>query len=471
MKILFIYRNEFVEPLGIMTLSSFLKQHGRDCYFIDIKFEKNFIKELEKISPDIIAYSVTTGKHKFYQKLNQELKKKFKFFALFGGPHCTFFPEFIYKEGVDAICRGEGEFAFLELVDGLEKGNDITKIKNLWVKINSEVYKNEVRDLIEDLDALPFPDRELINKYNHYRKTWIRFALSGRGCPYRCTYCFNSSYNKIYQGKGRIIRKRSVGNVIKELKFIKDTYWPKRFHFMDDTFNLDYKWLLEFCDAYKKEINIPLLAIIRLNLVNEGIVRALKDAVCITAVSSIESGNEYMRNVILKRGISEKQIIDANRLLRKYGIRRVMQNIVGLPDETLDMAFETLALNIKCKPTYSLVSIFQPYPMTELSEYSKQRGYFSGDVNLFDESLHNISVMKIKDIEKMERLHHLFSLTVAFPILLPLTKILIRLPLSRIYLFFWKLHRSYSYFFRLKFIDLPQLFIREKSLVSKADTY
>ena len=224
MKILFIYKCEFEEPLGIMYLSSFLKKHGHECYFLDLKFEKRFIEEVQKISPDIIGYSITTGKHKFYQKLNLELKKKLHFFSLFGGPHATFFPEFIYKQGVDAVCRGEGEFPFLELADSFEKGKDITKIKNIWVKVNGKVYKNEVRDLISDLDILPFSDRELLNKYAHYKKMHRRFILTGRGCPYNCTFCFNHSYKKLYKNKGKIIRKRSIGNVIEELKLIIKTF-------------------------------------------------------------------------------------------------------------------------------------------------------------------------------------------------------------------------------------------------------
>ena len=461
MRILFVYKYEFVEPLGIMYLSSFLKEHGHNCYFIDIKFEKNFIKELQKISPDIIAYSITTGKHKFYLKLNQELKKKFKFFSFFGGPHCTFFPEFIYEKGVDAICRGEGEFPFLELLDNLEKEKEITKIKNLWVKINNKVYKNEVRNLIEDLDSLPFPDRELINQYKHYKKMHRRFILTGRGCPYKCPYCFNHSYNKLYQNKGKIIRKRSIDNVIKELKFIKKAYSPRRFRFIEDIFILDYKWTLDFCHVYKKEINIPFTANLRIDLVNEEIIKALKNAGCITVEAAIESGNEHIRNNVLKRGISEKQIIEANNLFHKYGLTTFVQNMIGLPDETLDMAFETIALNIKCKPSYSWVSIFQPYPRTELCEFSKEREYFNGDIDSFEESFFHRSVMKIKDIKKMERLHHLFSLVVAFPILTSLIKILIKLPLNRFYLFLWHLHRAWCYFFKVRFIDLSELFIRE----------
>lgn len=461
MKILFVFKYEFYEPLGMMTLSSLLKKHGHESSFIDIKFEKNPAEEIKKISPDIIAYSVTTGKNKFYQELNREFKSKFDFFSFFGGPHCTFFPEFVYEEGVDAICRGEGEFPFLELVDGLEKKQDITGIKNLWVKINSKVYKNEVRNLIDDLDILPFSDRELINKYKHYKKMHSRSVMTGRGCPYRCTYCFNHSYNKIYKNKGRVVRKRSIENVIKELKFIKETYTPRKFQFWDDTFNIDNKWTIDFCDAYKKEIDIPFTITPRVNLVNEEIVKALKNAGCITVGTSIESGNEHLRNKILKRGISGKQTIDACNLFNKYGINILMGNIIGLPDETLDMAFETMVFNVKCKPSYSWISIFQPFPRTELSDYSIERGYFDGNFDSLDGSFYNKSVMKIRDIRKMERLHHLFSLGVAFPILIPFIKILIKLPLKGFYKFLFIAHKSWCYFFKLRYIDLSEMFLRE----------
>jgi radical SAM superfamily enzyme YgiQ (UPF0313 family) len=460
MKILFVSKYEFYEPLGIMSLSSFLKKHRLDCYFIDIKLEKNFTEEIQKISPDIIAYSITTGNAKFYQKLNLELKKKFKFFSFFGGPHCTFFPEFISEEGVDAICRGEGEYPFLELVDNLEKEKGITKIKNLWIKINGEIYKNEVRNLIEDLDTLPFPDRDLVNKYKQYKKMHMRTLMTGRGCPYKCTYCFNHSYNKLYQKKGKIVRKRSIENVIKELKFIQKIYHPRKFQFWDDTFNIDYKWTLDFCDVYRKEIHIPFSVTPRVNLVNEEIVKALKNAGCITIATSIESGNDYLRNKILKRGLSEKQTIDACNLFNKYGIKVLMGNMIGLPDETLDMAFETMAFNTKCKPSYAWISIFQPLPRTELSNYSIEKGYFNGNFDSLDGSFYNKSVLKLKDIRKMERLHHLFSLGVEFPILIPLIKILIRLPLNGFYKFLFIAHKSWCYLFKLKYIDLSELFVR-----------
>lgn len=454
MRILFVYKHEFLDPVGIITLSAFLKKHGHDCQFIDVKFTKDFNKEVMKISPDIIAYSITTGRHKFYQKLNEKLKRTYEVFSIFGGAHTTFFPEFIYENGVDAICRGEGEYPLLELADKLHK-EDITNIKNLWVKVKGEVYKNELRPLIEDLDIVP--DRELLDKYKKYKNMQNRFVITGRGCPYKCTYCFNHAYNKFYEGKGKVIRKRSVDNVIQELQEIKQKYGKVKIQFMDDIFNIDRQWTFDFCKAYK-QIGLPFGVILRANLVNEEIVKALKEAGCIRATISAECGSDHLRNNILKRDISKQQIIIASHLFNKYGLKNLIQNMVGLPDETLKEVYETLSLNIECKPTYSWVSIFQPYPNTELCDYSKERGYFDNDTGSFKESYFDKSIMKMRDIEKMVRLGHLLSLCVAFPKILPLIKILIKLPLDRLYYFIWRLHRLKCYLFDFKYIGIRELF-------------
>jgi len=153
--ILFIYKYEYVEHLGILYLSSYLKKKGHQVDFIDLMFTKDYISEINRIKPEVIAYSITTGKHTFYKKINIALKKKFDFFSIFGGPHCTFFPEFIKEKGVDAICKGEGELAFAELLERLENKEDIRSIPNIDVKINGKIYYNAVRDLVHDLDMLP----------------------------------------------------------------------------------------------------------------------------------------------------------------------------------------------------------------------------------------------------------------------------------------------------------------------------
>ncbi len=458
MKVLFIYKYEYVEPLGLMTISAFLKKKGHQVYFIDLRLSKNYLQEIQEIGPDIIAYSVTTGMHTFYQKLNLNLKKRLKFFSIFGGPHCTFFPEFIEEEGVDAICKGEGEYATAELLENLEKKKDIKHIQNIDVKINGKIYKNPLRDLICNLDEIPYPDRELINRYKQYRNFHRRHIITGRGCPYNCTYCFNHSYNKLYQGKGNIIRKRTVPNVINELVQTKNKFHPRRFHFVDDTFILNKEWTIDFCHEYKEKIKLPFICNIRVNIIDEEIIRSLKEAGCITIVFAIESGDEVIRNKILKRNISRNQILQIAKLCHKYGLHIFTQNMVGLPDETLDSVWETIDLNIKCKPSYSWVSIFQPYPRTDLSEYSIKKGYYDGDVNSLKGDYYYQSPMKIKDIDKIIRLHHLFPLVVDFPFLRPIVKRLIQYDLNKIFSLIWNLHRGYNYFFKVRWIDFSEMF-------------
>ena len=442
-----------------MALSAFLKRAGFECDVIDLAFQKDYLEAVREIRPDIIAYSITTGKHGFYQRINLELKKKFRFFAVFGGPHATFFPEFIEEEGVDAVCRGEGEYAFLELVQALGSGKDHRGIQNLWVKQDVNIYRNPVRGLIEDLDTLPFPDRKLLNKYNHYRLLHRRMVLSGRGCPYNCSYCFNHSFNKLYAGKGKIVRKRSVPNLLAELKEIKENYNLERFQFIDDTFILDTQWCREFCAGYSEQIKLPFIAYTRVNLITDEIVKNLAAAGCVTVLYAIESGNEQIRNKILCRNISQEQILDAVAVYKKYGLKTYSQNMVGIPDETLEMAFETLRLNARCEPDYSWCSIFQPYPRTDLWEYCRKKGFLTGEE--FDESYYKKSILKIKDKREIENLHHLFSLNVAFPFLLPLTRWLIKLPFNGFYFFLWQLHRAWCYFFRVNWIDLGEIFIKE----------
>ncbi|MFH1791559.1 MAG: radical SAM protein [Candidatus Omnitrophota bacterium] len=459
MKVLFLYSYEYLEPLGIMSLSAVLKQNGHECEFIDLAFEKDYARKAAAMKPGIIAYSVTTGRHGFYRRLNLELKKSMDFFSVFGGPHATFFPEFVEEDGVDAICRGEGEYAMLELAESLQSGRECAGIQNLWVKSGGDIHRNEPRPLVGDLDSLPFVDRALVNKYKHYRNLHRRSVMTGRGCPYRCSYCFNHSYNDLYKGKGAVIRRRSVRHVLDELKSVSRECGPRRFHFLDDTFILDEKWCLDFCRRYPGEVGKPFIAYTRVNLVTDNIVKNLRDAGCVTILYAIESGNDYIRNKVLDRNITRSEILSAVKSYKKYNVRTYAQNMLALPGETIDMAFETVNLNIECRPDYAWCSIFQPYPRTKLGEYCRENGLLAGDD--FDESYYRRSILKSEDRPEMENLHHLFSVAVAFPALLSPVRFLIRLPLEALYFCVWHLHRAWCYFFRVNWIDFSEVFVRE----------
>lgn len=429
----------------MMTLSAVLKNAGHFCQYIDASFEKNIVARVKELSPDIIAYSVITGSHIYFRDLNLKLKKCHDFLALFGGPHCTFFPDFINEEGVDIICRGEAEKAVITLADYIQQGKDIYYIPNLWIKKDGKIYKNEIENLCLNLDEIPFPDRDLVNVYQHYNKMQRRDMISSRGCPYNCTYCFNHANKELFRNKGRYVRQRSVENVIEELILLRDKYHAKVFHFQDDVFTVNKKWTFDFCALYQQKIKLPFEVQLRVNLIDEEIVRALKNAGCTLAMYGIESGNFNLRKDLLNRNISDEQILKAAGLFRKYKIRTMSVNILGLPDETIEMALQTVRLNIRCKPNYAWNSIYQPYPMTKLAEYSKQSGYFDGNLNLFENSfLYGRSALKTKDIKKIERLHFLFSLAVSCPFLLPLISFLIKIPFIGFYRLLFFFHRAYA---------------------------
>ena len=445
MKILFI--NKFLskgainrEPLGILSLSSAIADKHK--VFILEPARDNIDQKIKSIKPDVIAYSIRTSYHKYYIDLNRELKSKYKFVSIFGGPHATLFPDMINEKGVDCICRGEGEEALLEFLDTLENKGDITKVRNLWVKKNKKIYQNPVRPLIQDLDQLRFPDRSLLDGYREIKSSKVKNFITGRGCPYACSYCFNAGFRKIYFGQN-YVRKRSVGNIINEIKGVKNKYGIEIAILDDDTININKKWLLEFCKQFKT-LGIKFICIgIRADLVDENTVRSLKNSHCIGVVFGIESGNETVRREILNRYMSNKQIIACAKLFKKYRINYTTENILGIPTTSLENDLETLKLNVICKPMYSNAHIMQPYPSTGIFEFAVKKGLYKqrnfDDLNDFFIE----SKMQIENKYERENLQRLFSLAVRFPFIYFHIRWLIRLPLRYFYDIIFNIYKVY----------------------------
>lgn len=455
MKVLFLLIPDFYrsyERLGMMHMASYLKAGGHQATLLKVKNLKShqILGRVRDFSPDILAYSVMTGEHSHYLALNQGIREQYACISVFGGPHPTFFPEMIEEEGVDVICRGEGELAMLELVTRLEAKQPVIGIQNLWVKDGKTVHKNPLRNLVCDLDTLLFPDREFMytgdSQLNNFR---TKVFMAGRGCPYQCSYCFNRQYHQLYQGRGTMIRYRSVDNLIEEIVKVRRSYPMDFIDFEDDTFILSsQEWLEELAQKYSKIIGLPFKCNVRPNLVCPDTVKALKAAGCYSVWIGIECGDERVSNELLGRGMANGQIRDACALLRRSGIKYIAENIGSLPvEDPLGVDFQTLALNIQCKPDYANLSIFQPYPGTALGEYASQKGYFNRDVlTALPQTNKLISPLTFHDVKKrkqLERLQKLFGVTVAHPFLLPLVKFLIRLPLGglyRIVFFMWYAH-------------------------------
>jgi hypothetical protein len=146
----------------------------------------------------------------------------------------------------------------------------------------------------------------------------------------------------------------------------------------------------------------------------------------------VETGNEELRNRILKKNLTNAQIVEAARLLRKHGVKFGIYNMFGLPDETLATALETISFNQTLRPNYTINNIFQPYPRTEIADYVAERGLLAPDVEYLD-TMNEGSILRSKDIDRLVNLCRFAYLCIRFPFLTPLVKLLCRLPPNRFF--------------------------------------
>ncbi len=440
MRILFLQKDIFAKP-AIMLLSAILKKAGHNCTVLVDDLEKEIAKKALQIDPDIIAFSITTGEYTWMSILGDKLKKNFKKLIICGGAHPTFYPEVINDNYLDAICVGEGEEAILEFVGALNRGAAITGIKNFIVKENGKIYQNEVRDLINDLDSIPFFDRTIYTRYGLYRNpknALFQDAIyTNRGCPYNCSFCFNKPYSRIYKGKGKLLRRRTVTNVIEELKQLKQIIPHLHYiNFIDDIFNLSPKaWLNDFLEQYKREIKIPFIILTRPDLIDEESIKKLKEANCYSVRIGVESGNDYIRNTILKKGLYTQQILKAAYIIKKYKINLHLFNFLGIPGETLNAALETFELNRRIHPNYAWCALLNPYPGTEIFNYAVQHNYLAKnfDFKTIEYSYFTGSPIKSKDYKKIWNLQKIFTFSVFLRLPTNIVKFLIKLPLSKFY--------------------------------------
>jgi anaerobic magnesium-protoporphyrin IX monomethyl ester cyclase len=458
MRILFICKDiNLSEPMGILSLSAVLRAQGHHTG-LALAERRGFLARVRDFRPDVLAYSVTTGFHGYYLDLNRRVRAYLvgngrPALTLIGGPHATFFPNMVEIEGVDAICRGEGEGAIVDFANALERGGDYSRIPNLWVKNGSGIVRNNVRPLIEDLDRIPFPDRDLLFSLDHFtRDSPVKIFFPSRGCPYLCTYCFNHKYNDLYRGNGEIVRYRSVGNVVAEIQEVR-AKWPlKHLFFLSDNFILNKEWVGEFAARYRAEIGLPFTCNVRANLVDEGVASDLQRAGCVSVLLGVESGDERLRNDVLKRQMSDAVLLRAGHLLRAADIRLYTQNILALPGETFRQALSTLRLNQSLLPAYAWASIFTPYPSSELTEYAIKNGYFEGNSDRVNPSFHSHSVMSFssrRERRMFTNLHRLFGIFVEWPFLGKFARALCAMPLTPIYSVLYKLWYGYTNRYRI----------------------
>jgi len=456
MKVLFIQPESTMhERMGLMYLSSNLKAENHEVHMVlaDSFGPEGLIEEVERFCPDIIGYSVMTSELETVLAINTALKSnsKWKFLSVFGGPHPTFAPdEMIKRDGVDAICVGEGDLAFPEFCNQVKLGKDFWNTPNFLVNHDGEIFKNPIGPLVENLDDLLFPDREIMYEADPgLRENGRKMFFGSRGCPYLCTYCFNAEYNKMTKGQGDIMRHRSPENVIEEVLKVKERYPMNTVWVDDDTFLIKPKgWIAKFCKLLKEQVGLPFDINIRPDLVKDDVISDMKEGGLNSIWMGVECGDEEIAGKVLKRHTPNQRIHRAADVLKRHKVKFVTQNMMGLPvEQAFEADLKTLDFNIALGPTYAWSSILYPFPGTEVYRYALENGYLETKEVPILETTRVSSSLKFSskaEARRIENLHKLFGIIVNFPILRKYCETLCELPLTKVYGVFYYLWYGYS---------------------------
>lgn len=388
MKILFGMRDDgnMTEPMNLMLLSALAKKHVNAEVKLWVMERDELSVTVNGFSPDIIAFSGITGSHKYYLEAAKTVKTKISEVPriIVGGPHFTFFPgEIMRYDYIDALCVGEGDDAWVEWLKAFGGNGNPDEIPNIVTRENmgrvlispqtssaaalrimGERYSQNVemmdyrmnpkfmRGRKTDLDDLPFLDRELVYGNTEFKNRYKRTIMASRGCPFRCTYCFEHQWNEMYRGvkdAGAIRQLYGVPRLLREIgEFIK-VYDTRFIKFYDDVFppfpsKKELEWHKEFCEEYPRHIGLPFHVLTRCdlvaNLLDKGIdiLADLKRAGLASVTMSIESGNQFIRDHVVMRDMTKDDIERAFAHAWDLKIHTFPNDILGIPAPVIPKA-------------------------------------------------------------------------------------------------------------------------------------
>lgn len=371
-------------PLGIAYLASYLKEK-LDCQIAILDTEikglnyEQIIESIKRESPDLIGITCLTPVMTHVFNIAKFIKTQInpQIIIVLGGIHPTALPqETISNPYIDFVVSGEGEITFYELIKTLqEKNQDFNKINGLYFKSNNKIIATPPRQLITNLDDLPFPARNLFELKLYYSAPTKKVSkdqagpiLTSRGCAFNCTHCISK---KLWQ---QTIRFRSTVNVINEIEECIYKYGIKEFNFFDDTFTLRESRALEICDEIiKRNLNISWIAFSRVNTITERLAKKMKGAGCKKISFGLESGSQEILNLMRKHANLEmgKKAIE---MTVKAGLLTHASFMFGNIGETEETIKKTIKFAKSLPLDNATFFITAPVPGTDLYEIAKSIG-------------------------------------------------------------------------------------------------
>lgn len=357
MKVTFVAMG--TEQLPISLLSAILKREGyevglafsaslfNDRFNLEIEWlgkifddRNEVIKQIVAQKPDVLAFSPLTSTYQWMLGIAREAKILFpEIKTIWGGVHVSAVPERVLaKPEVDYVVVGEGEIAMLEILKRIKSGYTEEPIVNTRFRSldGGRIIRGVQSGFIQDLESLPAFDKSLWEEHVRVGDLWL--TMASRGCPYRCTFCFNNFFAELPENKkekGKYVRQRSVEHMMNELLEAKRKYKIKMVDFQDDVFTVSKPWLKEFLTRYKNEINLPFQCLTHPRYIDEEVATWLYDAGCRWIQMGVQTMDEDLKRGSLKRYESSEHIEKALKAMNKAGLLPKVDHMFGLPNEPI----------------------------------------------------------------------------------------------------------------------------------------
>lgn len=435
MRVLFVYPNLNAEEgfnHGIAALSGCLKARGHETGMInvnealyDVPTDDEIVEQVRVWRPDFVAFSVMTQQYRYALRLARAIKQAMPAMPIgIGGVHAIMCTEQVKGDRFwDVIGVGECDEVFPELIDRLEAGDEsYREVNNFCIRREDGTYQQNPLGPYPNLDALPTKDYEIFDlEHMLGRKNGWQSILTSRGCPYRCTYCFNHEVTDRYLEDGghtrrSYLRHYSIPRIMSDLKELRKRHpYIETFIFDDDLFTLNKQYCIDFAKAYADaDLDVPYVLNAHVQSFSEPIAKALSESPCMIVKFGVESGSFELRKKVLERHMSNQAIIDAFDLCRQYGLHTSAFLMFGLPYETREMMEETIDLMARIRPGRMRWAIFFPFAGTKsyticelgnLIDYRKMDAmdnYFCGSCLKFDEATDLF-------IRKLQRTFHWYA--------------------------------------------------------------
>ncbi len=366
-------------PLGLAYLSSYIK---KNCSFIELEIldqltQKEIIKKIKKDIPQIIGFTAVSINYVFVKKLAEKIKSLFpKIILILGGVHITTSPESFEDSSFDIAVRGEGEICLTKLLNVIRENQTInyeklSKINGLLFKENNKIINTGLSEMIENLDNIPIPSRDLLNM-NYYilprfssgdEIDSIGSLLTSRGCPYSCKFCSSSSFWK------RKVRFFSAKRVAEEIEILYKIYKYNHIYIYDDLFSINKERLRKIISILKQKNilgKIRFSVYGRANCFDEETAKLLKELNVKDIVFGFETGSQRLLTFLKGKGITIEDGIKAISLSKKYSLSPGGFFILGSPTETeYDMEKTYNFIKNNCRENFIIYQTI-PFPGTYL---------------------------------------------------------------------------------------------------------